>query len=287
MAEIHRFLAVYFVYFVVLTLLVFDARDPCCIGPAVGVRIRGRMRRAERSSGAMEMARIQSIQSGGPMMLRRLAVVAVFASIWAGVALRGGPGTSRTGSGGGRTSLVLADDKLEGRNTGSAGHRKAAEYVAREFERAGLKPAGTEGYLPAGPADLPRDRRGAFEPDARSRIRARGAAGPGHATRSSARGSSRPRRSRPSWSSPAMACRSPRRITTTSPGWTSAASWWSFLAGAPPSIPGPLAAHMQSAGRAGRAARSGWARSASSASRIPRTWISPGSDRPWRGSCRR
>ena len=41
----------------------------------------------------------------------------------------------------------LADDKLEGRNTGSAGHRKAAAYVAAEFERAGLKPAGTEGYI--------------------------------------------------------------------------------------------------------------------------------------------
>ncbi len=42
---------------------------------------------------------------------------------------------------------VLADDKLEGRDTGSPGHRKAAEYVAREFERLGLKPAGTEGYF--------------------------------------------------------------------------------------------------------------------------------------------
>jgi Zn-dependent M28 family amino/carboxypeptidase len=41
----------------------------------------------------------------------------------------------------------LADDKLEGRDTGSAGHRKAAEYVAREFEKAGLQPAGTQGYL--------------------------------------------------------------------------------------------------------------------------------------------
>ena len=30
----------------------------------------------------------------------------------------------------------LADDKLEGRNTGSPGHRKAAEYIAGEFERA-------------------------------------------------------------------------------------------------------------------------------------------------------
>jgi hypothetical protein len=41
----------------------------------------------------------------------------------------------------------LADDRLEGRNTGSAGHRKAAAYVAGEFERAGLKPAGVEGYI--------------------------------------------------------------------------------------------------------------------------------------------
>ncbi len=43
--------------------------------------------------------------------------------------------------------LALADDKLEGRNTGSEGHRKAAEYVAEEFARAGLKPAGTEGFF--------------------------------------------------------------------------------------------------------------------------------------------
>jgi len=42
---------------------------------------------------------------------------------------------------------VLADDKMEGRNTGSEGHRRAAQYVSSEFERAGLKPAGTSGYL--------------------------------------------------------------------------------------------------------------------------------------------
>lgn len=41
----------------------------------------------------------------------------------------------------------LASDKLEGRNTGSEGHRKAAAYVAQEFERDGLKPAGVEGYI--------------------------------------------------------------------------------------------------------------------------------------------
>lgn len=39
----------------------------------------------------------------------------------------------------------LASDALEGRNTGSEGHRKAAEYVAAQFEQAGLKPAGENG----------------------------------------------------------------------------------------------------------------------------------------------
>jgi hypothetical protein len=42
---------------------------------------------------------------------------------------------------------VLADDKMEGRNTGSEGHKKAAQYVAGEFEREGLKAAGTSGYF--------------------------------------------------------------------------------------------------------------------------------------------
>jgi len=41
----------------------------------------------------------------------------------------------------------LASDKLEGRNTGSEGHRKAAEFVASEFERDGLRPAGEQGYI--------------------------------------------------------------------------------------------------------------------------------------------
>jgi Zn-dependent M28 family amino/carboxypeptidase len=41
----------------------------------------------------------------------------------------------------------LADDKLEGRDTGSEGHRMAARYVAQEYERVGLKPAGTDGYF--------------------------------------------------------------------------------------------------------------------------------------------
>ena len=39
----------------------------------------------------------------------------------------------------------LADDSLEGRQTGSEGHRKAAEYVAKQFAKAGLRPAGDAG----------------------------------------------------------------------------------------------------------------------------------------------
>ena len=41
----------------------------------------------------------------------------------------------------------LANPALEGRNTGSEGHRKAAEFVASQFERDGLKPAGVQGYI--------------------------------------------------------------------------------------------------------------------------------------------
>ena len=41
----------------------------------------------------------------------------------------------------------LADDSLQGREAGSAGYRKAVEYVAGKMEAFGLKAAGTDGYL--------------------------------------------------------------------------------------------------------------------------------------------
>ena len=40
----------------------------------------------------------------------------------------------------------LADDRLEGRDTGSSGHAKAAGYMAEQFRAAGLQPAGVSGY---------------------------------------------------------------------------------------------------------------------------------------------
>jgi Zn-dependent M28 family amino/carboxypeptidase len=41
----------------------------------------------------------------------------------------------------------LADDSMRGRGTGTREHRQAAEYVAAAFQRAGLRPAGTQGFL--------------------------------------------------------------------------------------------------------------------------------------------
>jgi len=41
----------------------------------------------------------------------------------------------------------LADDKLQGRDTGSEGFFKAVDYVSGKFQKIGLKPAGTDGYL--------------------------------------------------------------------------------------------------------------------------------------------
>ena len=43
--------------------------------------------------------------------------------------------------------VYLSSDLLLGRETGTEGESRAAEYVADRFEQIGLKPAGTEGYF--------------------------------------------------------------------------------------------------------------------------------------------
>src|SRR5207247_7671116 len=42
---------------------------------------------------------------------------------------------------------ALANDSMEGRNTGSLTHKRAADYVAAQFQKAGLEPAGLVGYI--------------------------------------------------------------------------------------------------------------------------------------------
>src|ERR1700680_1766440 len=44
---------------------------------------------------------------------------------------------------------VLADDNMEGRETGSAGLRRAEAYIVAQLKQAGLQPAGTDGYYQA------------------------------------------------------------------------------------------------------------------------------------------
>src|SRR5580693_4162789 len=41
---------------------------------------------------------------------------------------------------------VLADDKLEGRDTGSRGEREAQNYAVRQLKNAGAEPAGVDGF---------------------------------------------------------------------------------------------------------------------------------------------
>jgi len=41
----------------------------------------------------------------------------------------------------------LASDAMKGRNTGSPEHKRAADYVAAQFQKAGLEPAGIGGYI--------------------------------------------------------------------------------------------------------------------------------------------
>jgi len=42
---------------------------------------------------------------------------------------------------------ALANDGMEGRDTGSPSHKRAAEFVAAQFQKAGLEPAGVGGYI--------------------------------------------------------------------------------------------------------------------------------------------
>ena len=44
------------------------------------------------------------------------------------------------------TVSVLADDKFEGRDTGSAGERQAQAYIVEQLKTLGVEPAGTTGY---------------------------------------------------------------------------------------------------------------------------------------------
>jgi hypothetical protein len=62
------------------------------------------------------------------------------------VAARGAEDSNRLGQAWWAHVRYLADDRLEGRGTGSQGFKKAAAYVTGQFRKAGLEPAGEHGF---------------------------------------------------------------------------------------------------------------------------------------------
>jgi Zn-dependent M28 family amino/carboxypeptidase len=72
-------------------------------------------------------------------------LLALLSSLLAALALADAP-TKDTSAWWGHIK-VLASDDFQGRLTGSPGYAKAAAYVADEFRRFGLRPAGTQGYF--------------------------------------------------------------------------------------------------------------------------------------------
>src|SRR5271166_1629791 len=70
----------------------------------------------------------------------------LFAGTFAGTALAQSTDWNALGQRWWTHVQFLADDSLEGRDTGSRGFEKAADYMAEQFRAAGLQPAGSDGY---------------------------------------------------------------------------------------------------------------------------------------------
>src|SRR3989442_15667045 len=73
-----------------------------------------------------------------------------FVLLGAAAAMAAGPDWNALGKRWWGHVQFLADDKLEGRDTGSAGFEKAAAYVTEQFREIGLKPTGEKGYAQRG-----------------------------------------------------------------------------------------------------------------------------------------
>jgi Zn-dependent M28 family amino/carboxypeptidase len=75
--------------------------------------------------------------------MRKFLIVALF-SVLAGIA--SAQQTHFDGESWWSYVKFLADDSLEGRDTGSEGLKKAQAYAVEQFKKAGLEPAGTDGF---------------------------------------------------------------------------------------------------------------------------------------------
>src|SRR5690242_9261097 len=75
-----------------------------------------------------------------------LAVPFVFAFAVAARAQQTAPASHFDGNSWWAHVKFLADDSLEGRNTGSEGLKKAQAYAVEQLQKAGLEPAGINGF---------------------------------------------------------------------------------------------------------------------------------------------
>ncbi|MBX7219309.1 MAG: M28 family peptidase [Blastocatellia bacterium] len=83
------------------------------------------------------------------------ATLVAFQFLLGGVPVDNGPGPASKNPGASAITeeslkkhvYFLASDELQGRLPGTPGAEKAAQYIADNFKRAGLKPAGTKGYF--------------------------------------------------------------------------------------------------------------------------------------------
>ncbi len=74
-------------------------------------------------------------------MMNRILIFAFFTLLFVGKT------TAQTESQIHKDVVYLADDKLEGRATGSEGEKLATEYIAMRFKEMGLEPKGNNGYF--------------------------------------------------------------------------------------------------------------------------------------------
>ena len=142
---------------------------------------------------------------------------------------------------------VLADDNMEGRETGSAGLKRAEAYVVEQLKADGVEPAGNDGYYQPVKFEVRQDCREGFQHRAAFATEKANLSRSAK-TRSSTRAStSRPKSKRRSCLS-ATGSRFPKKTTTISPVSTLKGKVAVIFSGSPAEMPGALASHYQSAG---------------------------------------
>src|ERR1700694_1229989 len=87
-----------------------------------------------------------SFRSGGELMRNTLTLILFLAFAVTSPARQTSPASHFDGNSWWSHVKFLADDSLEGRDTGSEGLRKAQAYAVEQLQKAGLEPAGSNGF---------------------------------------------------------------------------------------------------------------------------------------------